>query len=259
LTIGKKIDWLRRATMDGGPMLLSLLLSLAFWSSPNALANSPQEIPENEYDFSWLDPEKKIYVVQNRKYLKSNRVELAFSGGFGFGEPYRSRTTLLPRAFFYFSEQWGVSVFAGFNANQENETAKALRSVSSVFPAVRDVQNFYGGSILWLPFYGKINMFNQILYIDWHLEVGVGQVDSEIDLNTNRTQSPILQESTHFSVHWGTGQKFFITRNWAARLEFLAQYYRAPTGIDGSVTTPSGSVEDTYDNYYVTLGLSYTF
>jgi outer membrane beta-barrel protein len=214
---------------------------------------------EDEYDFSWLDPDKKIYVVQNRKYTKKNRVELALSGGFGVGEPYRNRKTLLPRAFYYLNETWALSFLTGFNSNAENQDFIALKSVSSVFPAVRDVQNFYGGSVVWIPFYGKINMFNKIFYLDWHLEAGMGQVNTEIDLNTSRTGSPNIHESAHTSFHWGTGQKFFITRNFAARLDFLALYYKAPTGLDGSLTSEKGSAPDTYDNYFVTLGLSYTF
>jgi hypothetical protein len=58
---------------------------------------------------------------------------------------------------------------------------------------------------------------------------------------------------------WGTGWKFFITRNFGARLDFLALYYKAPTGVDGSLTSTLGGMEETYDNYFVTLGLSYTF
>jgi outer membrane beta-barrel protein len=226
-----------------------------------AHAAEPETTSGEEYDFSWLDPEKKIYVVQNRKYTKKNRLELALSGGFGFGEPYRKRYTVMPRATFYVNESWGVSVLGGFNSNSENENILALRSVNQggVMPAVRDVQNFVAGSVMWVPFYGKVNIFNQILYLDWHIEAGIGQVSSEIDLNTKAAGSPVISESSHMAFHWGTGQKFFITRNFAARLDFLAQYYKAPTGIDGSLTSQQGAIEDTYDNYYITLGLSYTF
>jgi len=237
-----------------------LLLSLFFAqiSAPVQAAESP-DVSQDEYDFSWLDPDKKIYVVQNRKYTKKNRLEIALSGGFGFGEPYRRRTTLLPRAFFYLSESWGLSVLAGFNSNTENDNFISLKTVSSVVPAVRDIQNFYGGSLVWIPFYGKVNMFNQILYLDWHLEAGVGQVNTEIDLNTSARGGVRIDESSHTSFHWGTGQKFFITRSFAARLDFLAIYYRAPTGLDGSLTSEKGSAENTYDSYFVTAGLSYTF
>jgi outer membrane beta-barrel protein len=223
------------------------------------LAAEKQAEPD-EYDFSWLDPDKKIYVVQNRKYTKKNRLEVALSGGIGIGEAYRNRRTIMPRATFYLNEHWGVSAFLGFNSNSENGNVQALQdSGSSRIPAVRDVQNFMGGSVMWLPFYGKINMFNQIFYIDWDIEAGLGQVSSEIDLNTRFGGTPNVNEATYMSYHWGTGWKFFITRDFGARLDFLAQYYKAPTGVDGSLTSNLGALEETYTNYLVTLGLSYTF
>jgi outer membrane beta-barrel protein len=249
--------------MDGGFMLsrsLALLMllacSFAFVPSARAVDENPSE---DEYDFSWLDPDKKIYVVQNRKYTKKGKLELALSGGIGVGEPYRTRRTVLPRIFYYINESFGVSAFMGFNSNSENSNVEALRAVAGRIPAVRDVQQMVGGSVVWLPFYGKINMFNQILYLDWHLEAGVGQVSSEIDLNTTFGNPANINESSHTSFHWGTGQKFFITRNFAARLDLLAIYYKAPSGVDGSLTSALGSVEDSYDNYFVTLGVSYTF
>ena len=43
-----------------------------------------------EYDFSWLDPDKKIYVIQNRKYLKAKRALVSVLGGLGLSNPYRT-------------------------------------------------------------------------------------------------------------------------------------------------------------------------
>lgn len=236
------------------------LFVAAFLSVSAHGADAPPEPGQDEYDFSWLDPEKKIYVVQNRKYTKKGKLELALSGGLGMGQPYRTTRTILPRAFYYINESWAVSAFMGFNSNAENGNVQAMRDAgSNRIPAVRDIQSFVGGSVAWLPFYGKVNMFNQILYLDWHIEAGIGQVSTEIDLNTRFSGTPDIFESSHTSFHLGTGQKFFITKNFAARLDFLALYYKAPTGVDGSLTSTSGAVEDTYDNYFVTIGASYTF
>ena len=43
-----------------------------------ALTTLAQAADDDEYNFSWLDPDKKIYVLQNRKYRKAGRV--MFSG-----------------------------------------------------------------------------------------------------------------------------------------------------------------------------------
>lgn len=243
----------------------ALLLSIAVISfSPDCAkaadedgAAPPDAYDEGreEYDFSWLDPDKKIYVVQNRKYTKKQRLELSVGGGLGIGEPYRDRTVFMPRAIFYFNESWAISFLAGFNYNRENENFKELKSVSAVVPTVRDIRNFYGGSVMWLPFYAKMNMFNKIFYLDWHFEAGLGQANTEIDLNTSSAGNPMINESNHVEFHWGTGWKFFVTRNFGVRLDYLALYYKAPTGRGGAI----GEEEETFDNYYLTLGLSYTF
>ena len=41
------------------------------------------------YNFSWLDKDKEIYVLQNRKFKKVNRFYL--SGGFGKSDHSRRR------------------------------------------------------------------------------------------------------------------------------------------------------------------------
>lgn len=231
--------------------------------SAQAIADEANPDPDkDDYDFSWLDPDKKIYVVQNRKYTKAGKMELALNGGIGIGEPYRTRRIVLPRLFYYFNEHWGVSVMGGFIRNAENGNMVAIKeasTASSVIPVVRDIQSFVGASAVWLPFYGKMNMFNQMFYIDWHFELGVGSAKTEIDLNRSATGSARIEEATYTSYHWGTGMKFYVTRNIAARLDYLAVFYKAPTGINGSTTSGSGAAVDTFDNHFLTLGASYTF
>ena len=36
---------------------------------------------DDEFNFSWLDPDKKVYVLQNRKYRKKNRFAIFLTGG----------------------------------------------------------------------------------------------------------------------------------------------------------------------------------
>lgn len=209
-----------------------------------------------EYDFSWLDPEKKIYVVQNRKYKKSGHFELGGGVGVGIGETYRTQRQWNLRGTMFLSEHWGFTGFLMNNINSENDDFVSLKRNNGTVPVVRDTNKYYGASVMWLPFYGKMNMFNQIFYLDWHFEAGLGSADTEIDLNRISSGSPLIQTASYMSFHFGTGWKFFITRHWGARLDFLSTFYRAPNGLNGVVV---GSAEQTYDNYYLTLGLSYLF
>ncbi|HEY8279875.1 MAG TPA: outer membrane beta-barrel domain-containing protein [Bdellovibrionota bacterium] len=245
---------------------LALFAALTIYSAPSYGASAEDQAVDAErddYDFSWLDPEKKIYVVQNRKYTKAQKFEISTAYGIGMGETYRKQRTWNTRGTFYFNEHWGLSAFWRNNYNSENQDFVALKEFvggGGVIPAVRDTNQYIGGSVMWLPFYGKINLFNSIFYIDWHFEAGLGSASTEIDLNTRANGSARIETATFGAFHWGSGWKFFITRNWGARLDFLATYYKAPTGlISGGTGAVSGSAEDTYDNYYLTLGIAYTF
>ncbi len=247
--------------------VLALSAALTVFSTTSLAAPNDTAIDSerDEYDFSWLDPDKKIYVVQNRKYQKSNRFEIGTGYGVGMGESYRKQRQWNARATFYFSEHWALSGIYFANSNSENDDYEQIRAQNSTVPVVRDTHNYFGGSLMWLPFYGKVNMFNQIFYIDWHFELGFGNAMTEIDLNRSAQGNPVIESSNHGAFHWGSGWKFFINRNWGARMDFLATYYKAPNGlpapgaaaaVPGSVT---GSEDQTYDNYYLTLGISYTF
>lgn len=226
----------------------------AFLFSPQSFAQqelNPDEY-EEDYDFSWLDPDKKIYVIQNRKYLKGRHVELMLSLGPNLSGPYSDGFAIMGRGAYYFNEQWGVSLLFAAQSNSESDTLTELKSVSNAFPGIRDITSFFGGSVIWVPFYGKLNLFNKIFYIDWPLELGIVSVATDSDLNTRVGSAANIVSTTHTGFFWSTGFKFFLSRLFALRLDALGVYYSAPEIFDGSVSGES----KTYDNYYLTLGLS---
>lgn len=232
-------------------------LSLSPMLSQKALAQSDADPVEYEedYDFSWLDPDKKIYVVQNRKYLKGRRIELSIGAGVNISGPYTSANVVLARGGYFFNEQFGVAAVGGWQSNSPSDTLTELKLASSVIPNIREVTNFYGGAFVWVPFYGKFNLFNQIVYVDWALEAGVASISSNVNLNFASGGADQFLTDSQTGFFWGTGFKFFITQMFAARLDMLALYYSAPIYRQGVITSTS----TTYDNYYFTLGVSAHF
>jgi outer membrane beta-barrel protein len=246
--------------------LLAVFAVLTFCSVPRAYAapNDDAQIMDSdrdEYDFSWLDPDKKIYVVQNRKFTKANHLELSTSYGIGMSEAYRTQRQWIVRGTFYFSEHWGISGFYFNNYNSANDNYGEVESLSHLVPAVRDTNTYLGGSIVWVPFYGKINLFNQIFYIDWDFELGVGSANTQIDINQVAYGTPNIVSGTYTALHWGSGWKFIIDKHWGARFDFLQTHFSAPNGIvtGSTVGSATGGTTDTYNNYYLTLGVSYLF
>jgi hypothetical protein len=119
---------------------------------------------DEEYNFNWLDPDKKIYVLQNRKYLKGGHPILSVLGGVGFSNPYASTYNLDGRFAFYITEVWGIEAFYTYTVNSPNSTLQALGiAAPNTLPNVRQIRAQFGGQLHYVPWYAKINVFNSIL------------------------------------------------------------------------------------------------
>lgn len=176
-------------------------------------------------DFKWLDPEKKIVVLQNRKYTKANRVLISVSGGMGFSNPYRNEIHLEPRLSYYMTEMWGLEIFYLRNFNKKNHVFDALIHTNvNVYPVIRELEMGYGALLQWAPWYSKINVFNTILYFDWYFSGGVGTLQSQLDQNPGGT--PNLTKQDLFSIFINTGHQYHISQNFAVRLDFTTNFYR---------------------------------
>lgn len=232
-----------------------LLLFIALTSFP-LLLWSQSDIRNEEYNFRWLDPDKKIYVIQNRKYEKQGRFELSGGGGLNLSGAYINGFDFYSRAVFYASETIGVTFLGVFQTSSENRNLEELKKVSTAIPNIRYMKSMFAGYITFVPFYGKFNLFNRIFYVDWHWEVGVGSVSSEYDLNSDSEGDPNLGISKHTALTWGTGMKFFISRNFAARLDMQALYYNAPA-IEGNELSTTETKSEY--NYLLMLGFGFHF
>lgn len=189
--------------------------------APDSVADAASD--SDDYQFSWLDPDKKIYVLQNRKYTKSRRLLLSAMFGLGFSNPYRSIADIEPRAAFYISEDWGVELFFNYTSNSVNGTFNALAAAvgSTTLPTIREFRTGYGAQLHWSPWYAKINVFNQILFFDWYFGAGVGRFNTILFY-----PGPISQDITPFML--STGHQFHFNRMWTVRMDFTAMIYNAP-------------------------------
>jgi len=204
-----------------------------------------------EYSFDWLDPDKKIYVLQNRKYLKAKRLFLSGMGGLGLSGTYRNSMNAEARMAYYFSETWGIEGFSTFVFNTANNAADALSESSpNSFPVVREVKNQFGGLVHWAPWYAKINVFNSILYFDWYFSGGLGSIQTELQTRAGSTSTATTTtDESKMAYFLGTGHHYHLSESWVVRLDFMGAFYRAKSfGTRG--------VEAWFSNFNVNLGLS---
>lgn len=205
---------------------------------------------DDDYDFSWLDPDKKVYVIQNRKYRKAWRPALFLTGAMNLSNEFRNGFGGTGRLGMWFSEQFGAEVFVGGYRYSNNNTLKALQAKSSAMPFLREIRSYMGAVGAWAPFYGKFNFFNHILYYDWSLNFGLGSVNTANDRNTvSGAPSQYVSES-FLGFFFGTAQTFYVTRHFLVRAELIGVNYGAKGGDDQPRR---------YTNFDFALGVGYLF
>ncbi len=214
--------------------------------APPVSANSSKD----DYNFKWLDPEKKIYVLQNRRYTKANHALVSLMAGVSTGSPYESSYSLDGRLAYYFSESWGIEGFYAKINNSQNDNYKALASTNpgggaNVFPIIRQITDQEGLLLHWVPWYAKINVFNDIIYFDWYFTAGVGSIHSNVT-TTYQANSP-TQSLSNTGYFFGTGHEYSITQNFIARLDFTGSLYRSQLTLSGD--------QSWFPNYNFEIGL----
>lgn len=210
------------------------------------------------YEFSWLDPDKEVYVLQNRKFRKKSSFYVTLGGGITTSGAFVDSTAIQGRLGYFFSEEFGAEGIYSKNSGKENETAKGVRTSggggTGTTPFRRIVQNYSGAMLLWSPFYSKINTFNSIVYVDWIFGLGYAQL-TEKNNKQRFLQGQIAEgvetEEKHSGAIWQATMKFYLGESYSIRADLTAIHYSAD-----NVATTGSSYKSNFD---ATVSLGYTF
>ena len=191
------------------------------------------------YNFSWLDPEKEVYVLQNRKFRKKRRVFISGGGGMGLSGSFVDSRFWQARAGFFFGEEYGLGFLYSHNFGTANEAADTLDR-NDIFPFRRLVKNYRGALFLWSPFYSKTNFFNKIFYYDFIIGLGVAELNEvnnaeSFELYNGRKVegADITDRSeSHRGPLIDLEIKFYITKWINLSLNANAVFYQAKNGHD---------------------------
>ncbi|MCC7442746.1 MAG: outer membrane beta-barrel domain-containing protein [Bdellovibrionales bacterium] len=202
-----------------------------------------------EYRFDWLDPDKKVYVLQNRRYEKSGRILLSALAGVGMSNPYRTTWNVEARGAVYFSEEWGIEGLFGFSFNSKNATFDALQAATTnILPLVREIRSQMGGLVHWSPWYAKINVFNSVMYFDWYFSGGAGITSARFNEESNPNEDAQYVDESLVTMFLGTGHQYHLSRDLTIRLDFTGSFFNAPIDVAQDETA-------WFSNYNFTLGL----
>ncbi len=243
-------DFNCRMRMKSKLLALFLLLSLCVTSKIYA---SEKDI----YEFSWLDPDKEVYVLQNRKFRKAGHLHVNVGGGITTSGAFVDSTAIQGRVGYFMTEDFGIEGLYSKNSGKENDTAKGVRSSGAqgtgTTPFRRIVDNYWGVMGLWSPFYSKINTFNKIVYMDWIFGLGYAQLKEKNNKLAFQSASLANQETleSHSGVMWEAGMKFYLSQSFNVRVDLTAVHYSA-----NNISTPGTAWKSNYD---ATASLGYSF
>ncbi len=160
---------------------LSYGLVLSFFLLISHKAESSED---SLYDFLWLDPDKSVYVLQNKTYKKAGTFFGEVNGMMVVGDEFVDGYGGGLKVGYYFSEEFGISASYNQYENSFGENWDNVKRVSNVEPFVRQFNSVTALEVLWTPFYGKVNTFNKIYYFDWGFGVGLAQIDAESNIDS---------------------------------------------------------------------------
>lgn len=184
------------------------------------------------YDFLWLDPDKSVYVLQNKIYPKNKSFYADIGYVSNLTSNFQDTAGAQFKAGYYFTEEWAVEFDYMQYQNSDNTAFDSVGVINGAEPFVRRPLSNASVFIIWSPFYGKINTFNEIYYFDWSFGAGTGQYNMESSLQSN-IDSPndpnSYERETFTPIQLKTNLKFHINQHIHLGLEFLNTNYQAST------------------------------
>lgn len=211
------------------------------------------------YDFSWLDKDKEIYVLQNRKFRKNGSFYIGGTVGKTLSGAFIDAYGGTARAGYFFSEDWGIEGVFGKSQGEANDTAKGVTEQGTV-PFYRKIDTYMGGMLMWSPFYSKINTFNKIFYFDWMFGAGLASITTLDNRKKFEPGKPnTLTSEQQMGALWNTGFRFYLSESWSLRLDVTGLTYQANKSKQSAGSTDTSNSKKLFTNYDLGLGLNYTF
>jgi outer membrane beta-barrel protein len=212
---------------------------------------------DSMYDFSWLDQDKEVYVLQNRKFRKKGNLYVGATGGKSLAGAFIDSTEANLLGGYFFSENWGLELSYTKANGVTNNTHDIVNAQGASVAFFRRIDTAASAMLMWSPFYSKINTFNKIFYYDWMFGAGVSSVATEDNRNeyTVGPDQNVLTKETISGLTWMTAIRIYITPSWSTRIDFKANHLNADVALSGTTDT-----EKQWAHYYnFNVGLNYAF
>jgi len=250
------------------PLIATILLLLpaAATAAEGKAASSPvpappvapaAEAPKNpesvdisglEEDY-WRPNKDELEVVQNRRFEKAHKWELAGHYGIYQGQDYVDSKSYGGSVTYNFTNQF----FAEFSYhkvnNNDNDFLNSVRTRFGFTPDFNRVDHQYVLAGGWTPIYAKFSLLGKkISHFEMYVAPGVGVTKTA---------------DNHMSEHLTIGQKYFLTEHFLFRIEWrISKYTDKINTTQGSSSLANGGpgyVEQSQTTHNIIFGLGVMF
>jgi hypothetical protein len=122
-----------------------------------------------------------------------------------------------------------------------------------VIPFIIKVDSALGGVLVYSPFYGKLNTYNLIYYLDWNFGLGAATLDTQDNYASFVAETADTYVDKKRSAFIAKTQvRFFISKHFHINLDYAAFFVRAPEPGTGG-----NEKYIRYGDFYASLGFSF--
>lgn len=191
------------------------------------------------YEFKWLDPEKKVFVLQDKLFENQKKFYVNLGYGFQDFSQFQDSSAFHFAVGYYFKEEWGIELFTNIYRNKDNNAYNAVqnpRSGTPVLPFIVRNKSIYGLMAIYSPFYAKLNTYNLIYYIDWSFGLGAAKVSAEDNYTDFSEGETTLQRGYEAvdktAITAKTQVTFHLSDLWTFNIDYYNYWFktRQPNG-----------------------------
>lgn len=213
-----------------------------------APGNESVDISDLENDY-WRPNKDKLEVVENRRFEKKGRFEVAAQYGIYQGEDFENTTSYGGTLTYNFTNMWFVEGSYMKVKNQDNQFVQSLRSFYNFRPDFNRESEQEVLSVGWVPIYAKFSLLGQkISHFELYVAPGIGMTKTA---------------DTHTSAHFTVGNKFYITEHMIFRVDWrMTRYEDQITVTQGTQSRANGGpgyVKQTETTHNIIFGLGWMF
>ncbi|MEZ4273260.1 MAG: outer membrane beta-barrel domain-containing protein [Myxococcota bacterium] len=240
---------------------LIILCGIVLASGPAQAQSRALGIPQGDDSRGDDTKERRLEVIQNRKYFLRNEVSL-LAGVLPGDAFYKGATGTLGYTY-HFNDHiaWQVGQFTysyNFDASLKDEVKRVALSTGVDAPDFPEIDWIAASHLVIKPFYGKEALFNtEVVHLELYFALGAALVHT-----TGEGFIPIADVSPGMDL--GLGLRVWLTPGMSLLLDFGELLYLAPAPErrvvpgDGSAPRLESRGNDFEQALHVRLGLSFT-